>query len=101
MCLWSWGMYNFILVVLSMVIKELLVNFSLLNDNGCKVDLIDFGKWLYNEKDIKLVVFFEFNKVVILKLLKCKNKYSKWLIGLLLDKKFWLYELFKLYVFDW
>lgn len=77
MCLWSWGMYNFILVVLSMVIKELLVNFSLLNDNGCKVDLIDCGKWLYNEKDIKLVVFFEFNKVVILKLLKCKNKYSK------------------------
>lgn len=77
MCLWSRGMYNFIIVVLSMVIKELLVNFSLLNDNGRKVDLIDFGKWLYNEKDIKLVVFFEFNKVVILKLLKCKNKYSK------------------------
>lgn len=77
MCLWSRGTYNFILVVLSMVIKELLVNFSLLNDNGRKVDLIDFGKWLYNEKDIKLVVFFEFNKVVILKLLKCKNKYSK------------------------
>lgn len=69
--------YIFIFVVLSIVIKELLINWSLLNENFFNVNLIEFGKWLYKVKDIRFVVLFELNNVVILIFWKCKYKYSK------------------------